>query len=164
MQSVIIVLPQTSSNPSFFVCVCVFLYQADVVVQQRQREEIFQSQLIQTGIRQTCQERTVHTVNPRNLAVKHALRRALSAPPLHHTAAETKGDLVGSETSFQTFGSVLNQLLQPEYSTKKGNDSSWVNAASLKWIIWIGRRSVSFGFLLECNLKHTRMVWERKST
>lgn len=39
-------------------CACVRAYQADVVVQQRQGEEIFQSELVEAGIRQTCQTHT----------------------------------------------------------------------------------------------------------
>lgn len=56
-------------NPSYsFVCICINVcnvraYQADIVVQQWQGEEGFQSQFIEAWLRQTCQKKTHRRTN-----------------------------------------------------------------------------------------------------
>lgn len=66
-------------NPSHsFVCICINVcdvraYQADIVVQQWQGEEGFQSQFIEAWLRQTCQKKpTDAQINPQIQSALHA--------------------------------------------------------------------------------------------
>lgn len=75
-------------------------YQADVVVQQLQGEEIFQSQLVETRLRQTCQEHAQSShnksSNPPWLTCSVSAGDNSKLQRLHHTAAEPQGALVVS--------------------------------------------------------------------
>lgn len=105
-------------------------YQADVIVQQRQREEIFQSQLIQTGIRQTCQEHKVGTVNPQTAAVKRALRQAPQW--LKVTLPGQKLDSRSVPPHLAPAGGIFGK------NQKRGGGSTWVLNA-ISGYGWFGR-------------------------
>lgn len=78
------------------VCVCVVAYQADVVVQQWQGEEVFQSDLVEAGFRQTCRTHThTHTHAVEAMNVSGEGETSLQPPQQRHGCRqeEAEGDL-----------------------------------------------------------------------